>query len=331
MRSGAANACEGIFHEASIYASDSELCETALPFLSGGLDAREPTYVILGAHGQDLVRRELGEREGLHYLSATEVYVKPAATVRGYRDVLTAEVEAGAEQIRFITEVPHPGTGSAWDWWGRYEAAVNELFADLPVWAICTYDERSTPACVLDEVLRSHPYLARPGGEHAPNSQYEVPATFLAQRSCSYVDPLEAGEPLVALTDPSLADARRAAVTAAPAQLGPEAADNLVVAISEVVANAQQYGLPPVELRMWAGTDRLVATVKDGGTGINDPTIGLAPVETDRSGGRGLWIASQLCDHVSITRSHDGFLVRLVVGAPDITDVPAPAGAPGSA
>ncbi len=316
MRNGAAPASGGIFHEASIYASDSELRETALPFLNDGLDAHEPTYVILGPHGDDLVRRELGEREGLHYIPATDAYVNPATTVKGYRDVLTAEVAAGAEQIRFITEVPHPGTGSAWDWWGRYESAVNEIFANLPVWAICTYDERTTPTDVLDEVLRTHPYVARPGGEHTPNAGYESPATFMAQRACLYTDPLEASEPLVELTDPSLAEARRAALTVTHGLFGAQTADNLALAVSEVVANAQRYGRSPVELRVWNGPDRIVATIKDHGTGIHDATIGLAPVESDQCGGRGLWIANQLCDHVGITRLHDGFLVRLVVGTP---------------
>lgn len=319
MRSGAAAGCPGIFHEASIYASDSELRQTAVPFLTEGIGAREPTYVVLGAHGEDLVRRELGEREGLHYLSAGDVYVNPATTVMGYRDVATAAVEAGAEQVRFITEVPHPGIGSAWDWWGRYESAVNEIFVDLPVWAVCTYDARTTPAAVLDEVVRAHPYLAGPGGEHARNDGYEAASTFLARRSGAYTDPLEAGPPRVALTDPSPADARRATVAVTRALFGPETADNLALAVSEVVANAQRYGRPSVEFCLWSGPERIVATVKDRGPGFQDSTIGIAPVGPDRSGGRGLWIASQLCDHVGITRSPDGFTVRLVVGTPDLT------------
>lgn len=319
MRTGIASAREGIVHEASIYASDSQLCETALPFLSDGLEAQDPTYVILGERGAGLVRRELGEPAGLHYIPAADAYVNPATTVKSYRDVLTAEVEAGAEQIRFITEVPHPGTGSAWDWWGRYEAAVNEIFADLPVWAICTYDERTTPTTVLDEVVRSHPFLASSGGAHAANDGYEPPATFLARRSAAYTDPLESGQPLVELVDPSLTEARRAAVAVTRARLGPETADNLALAVSEIVTNAKRYGRAPVELRLWAGPDRVVATIKDGGDGLHDATLGLAPVDSDRSGGRGLWIASQLCDHLSISKAHDGFVIRLVVGTPTVT------------
>lgn len=319
MSSAVASARDGLFHEASIYSTDAQLCETALPFLGDGLEAGEPTYVILGPHGEGMIRRELGEPAGLHYLPAAEAYVNPARTVKSYRAVLEADVAAGAEQIRFITEVPHPGTGSAWDWWGRYESAANEIFADLPVWAVCTYDRRTTPAAVLDEVVRSHPFLARPGGVHTPNAEYEPPATFLNRRSAGYTDPLEAGKPLVSLADPGLPEARRAAVAVTRARLGSETADHLALAVSEIVTNAQRYGRPPVELRLWAGPDRVVATIRDGGDGLRDATLGLAPVDSGRSGGRGLWIASQLCDHLSISRSDDGFVIRLVVGSPSIT------------
>ena len=78
MSAVVASAREGIYHEASISASDAELCETALPFLTDGLAAREPTYVILGPHGEGLVRRELGEPAGLHYVPAGVAYVNPA-------------------------------------------------------------------------------------------------------------------------------------------------------------------------------------------------------------------------------------------------------------
>lgn len=319
MSNVVASARDGLFHEASIYATDAELCETALPFVTDGLAAGDPTYAVLGPSGESLLRGELGEPAGLTYLPAAEAYVNPAATVRSYREAVIAGVEAGAEQIRFITEVPHPGTGSAWDWWGRYESATNKIFANLPVWAICTYDQRTTPPAVLDEVVRVHPYFAHPGRVHAPNGEYVPPATFLTRRSAVYTDPLELTEPLVALVDPSLSEARRAAVAVTAPLLGAETADNLALAVSEIVTNATLYGRPPVELRMWAGPDRVIATIRDGGDGAGDASYGLEPVDTDRSGGRGLWIAGQLCDHLSINRSHDGFVIRLVVGTPVIT------------
>jgi anti-sigma regulatory factor (Ser/Thr protein kinase) len=57
-----------------------------------------------------------------------------------------------------------------------------------------------------------------------------------------------------------------------------------------------------------------VTTITDRGRGLPDVTIGLAPVGSDRQDGRGLWIATQVCDHLSVSKSDDEFLIRLVKG-----------------
>lgn len=316
MRTGPGAEFEGLFHETALFGSDAEFRATARPFLEEGLDAHDPTYVVLNPGTEELVREDFGELDGIRYVSPRDAYVNPAATIQGYRDASIADVAAGAEQVRFITEVPHPGVGAAWDWWGRYESAANALFTDLPVWAMCTYDRRTTPSDVLEEVLRAHPYLAGPDGEHTFNDLYETPADFLDRRTCSYADPLEDEPPMVELVEPSLGEARRAAAAVVETRLGSEAMDDLALAVSEVVANAYRHGRSPVSLRLWAGPDRILASVRDSGPGTRDATVGLAQVPADDAGGRGLWIVNQLCDHVSITKPDDGFVVKLVLGTP---------------
>jgi hypothetical protein len=48
----------------------------------------------------------------------------------------------GAERIRVVTTVPHPGIGAPWDGWCRYEAAINELLGAFPVWGIWMVEDR---------------------------------------------------------------------------------------------------------------------------------------------------------------------------------------------
>ena len=318
MRTGAAAQTTGIFHEAAVYASDTELRDTALPFLSDGVAAGEPTFVILTPEHNDLIRRDLGDPAGLTYVPAPDAYLNPALTVREYRRLSAEAVAAGAAQVRFITEVPHPGVGAAWDWWGRYESAANDIFADLPVWAVCSYDRRTTPADVVDEVLRSHPHLAGPSGTHLENDRYESPLDFMSNRLCTYEDPLEIGPATVDLHNPTISQARRVAAELAEPVLGQLAAEDLALAVSEVTANALSYGKPPVRLRLWVGLDRIVVTVLDHGGGLNHPTVGLSPVGPEKQSGRGLWIATQVCDHLSLSRSEHGFLIRLVKGTPSL-------------
>ena len=59
-----------------------------------------------------------------------------------------------------------------------------------------------------------------------------------------------------------------------------------------------------------------MATVADRGDGPDDPFAGLLPVTDTRSGGLGLWLTHQLCSHVTLDTTDDGFTICLVVATP---------------
>ena len=90
----------------------------------------------------------------------------------------------------------------------------------------------------------------------------------------------------------------------------------MVFTVSEAVTNALIHGRPPVRFRLWTAPDRIVATVTDRGDGPADPLAGLLPVTDPCSGGLGLWLTHQLCSHVTLDTTDDGFTIRLVVGTP---------------
>ena len=92
--------------------------------------------------------------------------------------------------------------------------------------------------------------------------------------------------------------------------------EHLVFAVSEAVTNALTHGRPPVRFRLWSAPDRIVATVTDRGDGPADPFAGLLPVTDTCSAGLGLWLTHQLCSHVTLDTTDDGFTIRLVVGTP---------------
>jgi anti-sigma regulatory factor (Ser/Thr protein kinase) len=103
-----------------------------------------------------------------------------------------------------------------------------------------------------------------------------------------------------------------------PPQLDPADIDHLVFAVSEAVTNAVSHGRPPVRFRLWTAPDRIAATVTDRGDGPTDPFAGLLPVTdtSTSSAGLGLWLTHQLCSHVTLDTTDDGFAIRLVVGTP---------------
>jgi anti-sigma regulatory factor (Ser/Thr protein kinase) len=305
--------------------------------------------VALGASATGLVRAALGNTTGLTFLD--DRYGRPVSVIRSNRGLFAAHVTDGASQIRVASEVPHPGVGAPWDGWARYEAVVNHAYAEFPLWGLCAYDTRITPASVLDDVARTHPHLATADGRGV-NPRYQDPAEFLTRRPPSRGDPVETASPAVIdLIDPTPAAARDAVQTArmirpdtvrpdptlpgalqveAPQPATPQPAtpqletppldaadvEHLVFTVSEAVTNAIIHGRPPVRFRLWTAPDRIVATVTDRGDGPDDPFAGLLPVTDTCSAGLGLWLTHQLCNHVTRDTTDDGFTSRLVVGTP---------------
>ncbi|MGH3996937.1 MAG: anti-sigma factor RsbA family regulatory protein [Pseudonocardiaceae bacterium] len=319
MRSGAAADHRGYFHETAFYSSDDELVAIVVPFLQGGVEAGEPTLVSAGAGNAELIRAALGDTSNVSFLNGDAHYARPASTIKAYQQLLAAYVAQGARQIRIVGEVPHPGTGSPWGWWARYEAVINHAYDDFPLWSICPYDTRITPPHVLADVARTHSHVATADGRHVVNARFESPMDFLTRRPVPGGDPLETASPLIELINPTPGTARRAAADIARVScLDPDELDSLVTGVNEAVTNGLCHGRPPVRLRLWAGADRVVATVTDRGDGPTDPLAGLLPTTNTSSGGVGLWLIHQICSHVTFGNNDEGFTIRLTVGVPDL-------------
>jgi anti-sigma regulatory factor (Ser/Thr protein kinase) len=284
----------------------------AIPFLLDGVAAGEPALVTLDPAATELVRSALPGETGIDFLTGDDVYERPAAAIRSYRRRLGDYVAAGAEQIRIIGQVP--ATDPTWDLWSRYESAINHAYDDFPLWGLCAYDARATPAPVLADVARTHPRFALSTDRHETSPAYLDPVTFLSERRPAPLDPVQHRPPLVELLDPTPADARAAVRGTAHDGITPQDVDDLLIAVSEMVTNAQRHGRGTVRMRLWAGPDRVVVTVTDQGDGPKNPFAGLLP-ERNATGGLGLWITHQSCSHVAFGRDDDGFTVRLVAGS----------------
>lgn len=312
MRSGAAAGHLGYFHQTGFYGDDDEFLALVLPFVTGGLEAGEPVVVAYSDQHRELVERALPGTAGITFLDAPGQYARPAGAISEYRRMLTRYVADGAQQIRITGDVPHPGLGVPWDWWGRYEAAVNVVLDDFPLWGLCPYDTRITPAPVLDDVRRTHPHIATPQGNQ-PSAEYARPGLDAA----AWSDPIEASPPAVVLVDAFPATARAAiAVAGERAGLSHEDVSGLMLAVTEVLTNGVLHGRAPTRLRMWVGADRIVVTVTDQGRGPVDPLVGLVPMAPaeDGIGGQGLWLAHQMCSYMTMHHDAMGFTVRMVAG-----------------
>jgi anti-sigma regulatory factor (Ser/Thr protein kinase) len=125
--------------------------------------------------------------------------------------------------------------------------------------------------------------------------------------------PLQAGRIEFGLDD--LHDLRSLVADAAAAGgLAPGRASDLAAAASELAANSILHGGGLGLATVWEEGGAVLVEVADAGT-IVDPTVGQVRPQPAAESGRGLYIADQLCDEVSIDSSTSGTRIRLRMAA----------------
>ena len=107
----------------------------------------------------------------------------------------------------------------------------------------------------------------------------------------------QADELVFGLSD--LSDLRRlVASKAIRAGMSSGRAADLALAFNEIATNAVVHGRPPATTRVWEEDGEVICEVTDAGSGIDDPHPGQVPPAVDAPGGRGIWLARQLCDRL---------------------------------
>lgn len=312
MRTGAARGQAGHFHEAGFYGSEAEFRALIVPFTEEGIAAGEPVILGYDDRKSALLRSWLSDPSAVDFAGDKILYAKPAGAIKTYRRLFEFHVAMGAGQIRVAGDVPHPGNGGRFEGWDRYEAAINTVWQDFPVWGRCLYDITATPTAVLDVVERTHPRIVSPSGERRESSRYQDGPAF---EGLPYVpDPLERSTPVTELVNRPAAEARHALARIARGRVPGRVLQDLLIGVTETVTNAQRHGRPPVTVRVWAAGDRVVVTVHDTGRGPADRLAGLVPMPGNTPGqhlGMGLWVTHQLDIDVTLRHAGRGFTVRL--------------------
>jgi anti-sigma regulatory factor (Ser/Thr protein kinase) len=312
MRAGTARGQAGDLHEAGFYRSDAEFRALIVPFAEEGIAAGEPVILGYDDRKNALLRSWLSDPSAADFARDASLYSRPGGTIAAYRRLFGFHVARGAAQIRIAGDVPHPGNGRPFEGWDRYEAAVNTVWQDFPVWSRCLYDITTAPQAVLDVVERTHPRIVSPSGERRESGRYQDPRLF---EGLPYTpDPLEGSAPLAELVNRPAADARHALAQIARDRAPGPVVQDLLIGVTEAVTNVQRHGRPPATVRIWAATDHVVVTVHDTGPGPADRLAGLVPIPSntpDRHLGMGLWVTHQLDLDVTLHHASDGFTVRL--------------------
>jgi anti-sigma regulatory factor (Ser/Thr protein kinase) len=291
-------------HHAFVYDSDDEYVGRSAAFLQDGLEAGDACMVANTRDANAMLREALGpDADQVTFVDVSATYTRPAHAVATYYRAFLDQLRT-APAVRAVADFQCGPTPDDWQQWARYEAITNVAYAHLPVWVVCSYDANGLPDPLLDTMAQTHCELLDDGWHSS--ERFEDPREMVRRLTPEPVPlPLMRSYP----GGEDLERFRELLARGLAAERIPEdRALEMLIAGTEIAANALRHGGGIAEIRLGRADGRFVCEVIDRGRGFDDPLAGyLAP----RAGtGSGLWIARQLSWKVETFHSPRGFTVR---------------------
>lgn len=300
----------GFRHEALLYAGEAEFVERSTAFVRDSLERDEPILVVVSTAKIEALRSALGDDgETVVFADMAVVGTNPARIIPAWSEFVAQH--EGSKRLRGIGE-PIWAERSAVELveCQRHESLLNLAFAEgRPWWLLCPYDTETLAPEVIDEALRSHPFVSDGNGP-------ELSADYRGLESvrAPFVEPLSeppSGALAITFAAGPLTELRAlVAGEAARAGLERRRLDEYVLAVHEIASNSLRHGGGRGSLRLWLDADVLVCEIRDAGW-IDDPLAGRQQPAPSALNGRGLWLANHLCDLMQIRSSPAGSAVRL--------------------
>lgn len=293
-------------HDALIYADEEEFLAGVVPYLQAGLDAGQVALVSVELARMELLKAEIGDdASAVFFADIEDLGRNPARIIPFWREFVD---EHPGRPVRGVGEPLWPGRDAREiDECQRHEALLNVAFGSSSTWSLlCPYDAAALSEEVLARVADSHQHVTC-------NGIAEPGLGFLAEDHCfSGVLPVPPGGAEACEFDlGGLAGVRRRVeAIGRRAGLASLHVSDLAVAANELATNSVAHGGGQGTLRTWLEEDRVIVEVEDRGR-ILEPLVGRIRPLVTQEGGRGLWLANQLCDLVQIRSSAAGTTVRL--------------------
>ncbi|POM25140.1 hypothetical protein BTM25_37830 [Actinomadura rubteroloni] len=305
-------------HRLLPYEGADGLLAGAVPFLRAGLADGDRVLAVTSLATRVLLGDEL-DTGAVEFLDPAEWYAHPARTLAA----TLADADVAAQRggrLRLLAEPAWTRRGAAEvREWQRTEAIVNAAFDRTGAAIMCPYPVRSTPAGVIADARRTHPETVR-GDRAVANPGYVEPRVYNAACDRDPLPPPPASAETLQIARPDLYWIRAYIADWArqTARLPEEPLQRLLVAITEIMTNAQAHGAPPITLRMWTARDAFVCEVADRGRWPERSWYGFVPPPPGVPGQLGLWAVRLLCSRVDIRTGDGGTTVRLAVDTPGV-------------
>ena len=292
-------------HDAFVHESQDEYVTRSVAFLREGLAAGEGAIVGNTRDGLAAMREALGpDADRVTFCDVGSFYTRPARTLAGYHGTFLGQLRT-SPSVRAVAEYQLGPTPADWEEWAAYEAMTNVSYSHLPVWVVCTYNANGLPDPVLESVGQTHAEVLT-DGRHA-RGRFEEPRALVRNRT---PEP----RPLLELQTSRVGDdldvfRERVAGELVAHGLPDTKVLDMLVAATEIAANAVRYGGGIEEIRLGRVDGRFVCEVVDRGEGFDDPLAGyLVPRE---GVGTGLWVARQLAWRLEFFHAPHGFTARI--------------------
>jgi anti-sigma regulatory factor (Ser/Thr protein kinase) len=299
-------------HEAVLYRSPEELAARLAPRLDAAMRTGGAVLAVLEEENRGALTAALGgDAVRVDFADPAHVHSVPAFTVA------TRWVRAsrrGQPPDRPTTVISQPVDGlpdCGPEHWARLDIALNVAIEGLPITVLCPYPAGGPE---LARVEATHPLLSSGANAH-PSPGYRRPQDAVVEYPPPPPPELADPEAELAFDVGGLAAVRAMVVGASSAAglAGGRLAD-FVLAVNEVASNAVEHGPGHGRLRMWTTGGEIVAEVADPGRmDVLFPGLAAPPPSGPR--GRGLWLASEMCDVLQIWSGYGtaGTVARLRV------------------
>lgn len=303
----------GFRHQFYPYRGEAQFLTGTLGFIREALEAEEAVVVAVPSDRASLLRDELADEPAVTFVDTT-VSPSPGRLIAAWTAWMSERGE-GDRPVRGIGETAwRQARNAAHLSEMRYhEWLLNRAFAQSPAWSmLCPYDAADGDQDALQSLSRCHP-LIRQEHRYVRNELYLTAEEYPFEALADPCDPYQE----LSYTNGDLAAIRsKVSQCASDAGVPDDRLPKLAVAVTEIATNSIRHGGGRGTLRTWVQDSTFLSEFRDAGY-ISNVMAGRTRPDANQIGGRGLWLAHQLCDLVEIRSTPDqGTTVRLHMDVP---------------
>jgi anti-sigma regulatory factor (Ser/Thr protein kinase) len=292
-------------HEALPYAGRAQFVAACVEVVRDGLEQDERLILLAAGEKIDEVRHELGgDADDVTFVAIDEHGRNPSritTMLHSFQAAGDGRHSIGVNESVFTGRSPAAHLEAQFS-----EVVLNDpSLRTWPLSVVCLYDTEQLDQPALHAMQQSHAVI-----RGQPTNASYVPDLAAAMHSAMLDPPPVTATRLV--VHPTGLTEMRAFVRSAAAEvrLPADRAEDLVLAVNEIVTNSLRHGGGRAMLALWFEPGSIICEVADSGH-ITDPLVGRLAPPPGATSGRGLWLANHLCDLVQLRSSAAGTVVRM--------------------